>query len=336
MLPTTISFDDYVHAVRQAKVSFVLTQRAQTPWWLEYYPGKSTEIQFGSDGGASVADGVLAENGYVLIARHLPSTVRITLNGDVLAPGELAVLPPGGHFIFAAEGPRTWFSFGLPRELVERLAAPHPGLALRLREKRPCIVPSRPELMHALVGEAEGLRASHRGRDAGGMLREEARMMEIASLILSDAGVGCRADLDTPGLKSLEIVSRALLRLPSEDAPESFYVDDLARAAEVHTRTLLRAFHRVVGMGPIRYLKFRQLNAIRRQLLASAGPDTTVTGIMYGLGASDLGRVSAAYRALFGELPSETLRLALRRNDAGDSAPLPLAPFQRPGKRTSA
>ena len=310
MLPTAISFDEYARAVRQANVSFVLTQRAEKPWWLEYYPGKTTDIQFGSDGGASIADGVLAENGYVLITRHLPSTTRITLNGDVLSPGELAILPPGGHFIFAAEGPRTWLSFWLPRELVETLSLPYPQLALRLSQKRPCILPSRLELMHALIGAADALRASHLRRDLNGSQNGEARMMELASLILSDCRVASRAELDQTALTSLEIVSSALLLLHGEETLENVYVEDLARAAQVHTRTLLRAFHRVVGMGPIRYLKLRQLNAIRRQLLANAGPDTTVTGIMFAAGASDLGRVSAAYKALFGELPSKTLRAA--------------------------
>lgn len=336
MLPTAISFDDYVSAVRQAKVSFVLTRRAEKPWWLEYYPGRTTDIQFGSDGGASVADGVLAENAYALITRHLPSTTRITLNGDVLAPGELAILPPGGHFIFAAEGPRTWFSFWLPRELVERVSLPHSQLALRLRQRWPCIVPARPELMQALISEADELRASHRREDVNGTQHREERVMELASLILSDNAVGSRAELDKPALKSLEIVSRALLRLHGEEALESFYVDDLARAAEVHTRTLLRAFHRVMGMGPIRYLKLRQLNVIRRQLLANAGPETTVTGIMYAAGASDLGRVSAAYKALFGELPSETLRTAARRHDRQDSTTLNPAPPRLPYKPKSA
>ncbi len=310
MLPTAISFDRYVSAVRQANVSFVLTQRAEKPWWLEYYPGKTTDIQFGSDGGASIADGVLADNGYALIARHLPSTTRITLNGDVLAPGELAILPPGGHFIFAAEGPRTWFSFWLPRELVEGLSPLHSRLAQRLRQKRPCIVPTRPELMHALINEVDALRASHRCEDTNGAQNGEARVMEFASLILSDCAVGSRAELDHTALTSSEIVSSALLLLHGEGALESVYVDDLAQAARVHTRTLLRAFHRVVGMGPIRYLKFWQLNAIRRELLTCSGPDTTVTGIVYAAGGSDLGRISAAYKDLFGELPSETLRAA--------------------------
>lgn len=310
MLPTAISFDEYASAVRQANVSFVLTQRAEKPWWLEYYPGKTTDIQFGSDGGASIADGVLAENGYALIARHLPSTTRITLNGDVLAPGELAILPPGGHFIFSAEGPRTWFSFWLPRELVEGVSARHSRLASRLRQKRPCIVPSRPEMMLALLDAAAALRASHLRQDTNGSQQGEARMMELASLILSDCVVASRAELDQTTLTSLEIVSQTLLLLHGEEALESVYVDDLACSVQVHARTLLRAFHRVVGMGPIRYLKFRQLNVIRQQLLTNAGPDATVTGIMFAAGASDLGRVSAAYKALFGELPSKTLRTA--------------------------
>ncbi len=59
----------------------------------------------------------------------------------------------------------------------------------------------------------------------------------------------------------------------------------------------------------MRYLRYRQLNLIRRHLL-SGSANTTVTGVMQSVGASDMGRVSGEYKALFGETPSQTLRVA--------------------------
>jgi AraC family ethanolamine operon transcriptional activator len=47
-------------------------------------------------------------------------------------------------------------------------------------------------------------------------------------------------------------------------------------------------------------------------LHASDPEETTVTQVAFGLGFWDLGRFAGAYRRLFGERPSETLRQRAR------------------------
>ena len=61
-------------------------------------------------------------------------------------------------------------------------------------------------------------------------------------------------------------------------------------------------------MGPIRYLTLRRMHLVRRALLHSHPSKTTVTKIVTDYGFWELGRFSVAYRTLFGEPPSETLR----------------------------
>jgi transcriptional regulator GlxA family with amidase domain len=117
--------------------------------------------------------------------------------------------------------------------------------------------------------------------------------------------------LDKVALKANDTVARALSSLGNGVSGDSWYVQDMAEAAQVHPRTLLRAFHRVIGMGPVRYLRLRQLNLIRQQLYCAVDDRLTVTQIMQAVGVSDMGRVSGSYKILFGELPSETLRVAL-------------------------
>ncbi|WP_407174892.1 helix-turn-helix domain-containing protein [Bradyrhizobium sp. STM 3562] len=61
-------------------------------------------------------------------------------------------------------------------------------------------------------------------------------------------------------------------------------------------------------MGPIRFLTLRRMHLARRALLRAEPGSATVTRVVTDHGFWELGRFSVAYRALFGESPSETLR----------------------------
>jgi AraC-like DNA-binding protein len=61
-------------------------------------------------------------------------------------------------------------------------------------------------------------------------------------------------------------------------------------------------------MGPIRFLTLRRMHLARRALLRADPLNATVTRIVADHGFWELGRFSVAYRMLFGESPSETLR----------------------------
>ena len=53
------------------------------------------------------------------------------------------------------------------------------------------------------------------------------------------------------------------------------------------------------------------MNAVRRALASSDPRQTRVADIAMHYGFWELGRFAGAYRAMFGELPSATLRRAL-------------------------
>ncbi|WP_394073167.1 helix-turn-helix domain-containing protein [Xanthobacter autotrophicus] len=73
-------------------------------------------------------------------------------------------------------------------------------------------------------------------------------------------------------------------------------------------RTLHRAFHEHFGIGPNRCLWRRRMHLARRALQLARPTSASVTSIAMDHGFWELGWFAAAYRQLFGETPSATLR----------------------------
>jgi transcriptional regulator GlxA family with amidase domain len=87
------------------------------------------------------------------------------------------------------------------------------------------------------------------------------------------------------------------------------HIAEICATFKVHRRALYRAFIEAHGIPPITYLRRKRLDDVRAALL-TAGPGTMVRDIARAHGFVELGRFAASYRALFGELPSQTLRRA--------------------------
>jgi AraC-like DNA-binding protein len=89
---------------------------------------------------------------------------------------------------------------------------------------------------------------------------------------------------------------------------QPFYLPEVCAAIGISGRTLRVCCQEHLGMGPIRYLWLRRMHLARREFLLADPEATTVAEIATGKGFWELGRFSVAYRTLFGESPSATLR----------------------------
>jgi transcriptional regulator GlxA family with amidase domain len=94
---------------------------------------------------------------------------------------------------------------------------------------------------------------------------------------------------------------------------------EICAAIGVAERSLRVACQEHLGMGPIRYLTLCRMHQVRHALLCAEVARTTVTCIAMDHGFYELGRFSVAYRTLFCESPSETLRRAAAKNRAVSS-----------------
>lgn len=107
----------------------------------------------------------------------------------------------------------------------------------------------------------------------------------------------------------------------SEAIGRAVYSQDLADALGVSVRTLHDAFHAVVGMSVQRYLRVRRLHLVRAALRCAEAEGNLVKEAALRYGFWHLGRFAQAYRATFGERPSDTLAASLARRANGAARP---------------
>jgi AraC-like DNA-binding protein len=86
------------------------------------------------------------------------------------------------------------------------------------------------------------------------------------------------------------------------------YLPEICAAIGVAERSLRAVCDEHLGMGPIRFLTLRRMHLVQRALSRADPSNGTVTRIVTDHGFWELGRFSVAYRMLFGESPSATLR----------------------------
>lgn len=133
------------------------------------------------------------------------------------------------------------------------------------------------------------------------------QLLEDCLFILDNA----QARLDRSGLQRRG-EERMIMKRVGEwaaDSPEdALNLLELAQVAGVSLRQLQQAFKAYTGMTPSHWLRLRRLNSAHRELLRRRPSETTVAEVAMHWSFWHLGRFSSSYRALFKELPSETLK----------------------------
>jgi AraC family ethanolamine operon transcriptional activator len=85
-------------------------------------------------------------------------------------------------------------------------------------------------------------------------------------------------------------------------------VAEICAALDVPIGVLRLACEEQLGMGPTEYLSRRRMQLVHRALLNGSPGPANISAIARRYGFRSLGRFAADYRAIYGELPSESLR----------------------------
>ena len=96
------------------------------------------------------------------------------------------------------------------------------------------------------------------------------------------------------------------IALESHDEPIT--IVDLCERLHVSRRALQYSFQTITSTSPVDYLRSVRLNAVRRRLVMSSPAELSIGDAAAQWGFYHLSHFAGQYKALFGELPSQTLR----------------------------
>jgi AraC-like DNA-binding protein len=240
-------------------------------------------------------------------------------SGRELLPDQIMIYAPGTEHYQRSMAPCRWATMSPGLEDFAAAAEAIAGRELNVPQATHSIRPSAQSILRL-----RGLHAAagHLAATAPDILThpEVARAMEHE---LVGAMIRCLTDDEAagekvPGHRRVPVMQR-FERVLEERQGQPIYLAQICAAVGVSERTLRLHCQDHLGMSPHRYLWLRRMNLARRALTKADASATTVTAIATDQGFWEFGRFSVAYRKLFGETPSATLR---RAPDRGQSSQL--------------
>jgi AraC-like DNA-binding protein len=297
-------YEAFAEAVQDVSVTLRLCAMEAPNWTLQYADVGPVRIQQGCEGGGTVAEGATRSDGWTLFRQSYP----VHANGQLMNTDEVFAAPPGSEFCVASKPSHEWITVFIPTSLL---------------------FPSTPELPFAACARPQVLKpATHVSRRFTSLVRRflstahsepqlwdhpvavDAFQDDLVSA--AQALFATRNHSENRHFVRWHRLTGYTLELAMSRPDRSLSVRELARQAGVPERTLRTAFSKSFGLSPQEYLRIERLHQARRLLRTSCEDQTTVTQIAFAFGFWDVGRFAGAYRALFGERPSETLRKPVR------------------------
>ena len=205
-------------------------------------------------------------------------------------------------------GPTRWGSVSLPLEDWRAIGIAVAGRDLTPSPDLPTITPPEPAMERLRRLHAAAIRL---GEHAPELIAnpEAARGLEqeLIQAVIDCLGALPAEDATTAHRQHTTIIRR-FRNAMEETTDKAIYVPQLCATIGVSDRTLRKCCQEHFGMGPKRYLFLRRMHLANQALRRTTAAETSVTDVATEFGFWELGRFAVAYRSLFGESPSATLR----------------------------
>ena len=159
------------------------------------------------------------------------------------------------------------------------------------------------KVLHSLCGTYFDVVSQDRQAFSQQAARSSVRDQLLAALTdLRDAQT-----VDEPASGQRRKLVKEVERLVRERCSSPVTALELCQTLRVSRRTLQYSFQQELGVSPLQYLRAIRLNGVRRELKFSF-PGARVWEVAARWGFWHQGQFARDYRAMFGELPSQTLR----------------------------
>jgi len=262
-------------------------------------------------------------------------TILLSLPGDKgstaiyggirIGAGEIMTLGAGQQSFTRTDEPYRWASIWLPTSKLIFYGSALTGAAFAIPSAvhswRPRPATAR-RLRHL---HSAAIRLVEHGSNA--LIDEEAAHgleQQLIEALVDGVATGSAIDIPSATRERQDMALRfeALLQAQPE---RSFRMAEICAALGVSTQILRLSCEEQLGMGPAEYVRRRRMQLVHRALRRKNPDMATISAVARHYGFHGSGRFAADYRALYGELPSATLR----RGPAGVA---PLALRRRPVK----
>jgi AraC-like DNA-binding protein len=298
--------DEYVSLIRGGRVEVIVSQRGVFDASVTRVDLGDLWMQRARESLPRTFRAALAADRATLCFLASPQPA-ITILSSPMEYSDMALLPPGEALCTRSVAPCEWGVMSLPIEEFRRY-----GVILTGKEVLPHEIPQvlRPlrhrlsrlrRLHHATVDLAETAPKALSHPEAARGLQQH--LIEAAFGAVADAN----DQVSVRGHHRQRIMAR-FEALIEANPDRAHFLTEVCEAIGVTERTFRNCCQRDLGMSPARYLSLRRLHQAHWALRVADGADTTVTEVATRYGFWHLGRFSVAYREVFHESPSETLR----------------------------
>jgi AraC family ethanolamine operon transcriptional activator len=313
-------FDEFADAIHGLNGRYIPTSRSQHAWWIEPLRIGRLDLQQLQVGAPATfaGDGTAGELTIGIPATE-PNSIRI--DGQALAANEFILIRRDRPFTCSAADIARWSGVTIPLAFRDheqfRDAAEWSDARLsETRVRTDTAARRQVGLLIALL--CSGNDAINIFDPAAVAAAEEEILIAVSQLLRASDCMVEPNRLGRPPADRERILGRCLEHI-RENAGQPVFVSELCRAAGVSERTLCNVFYEFFGVGPLRFLKARQLQEVRAALLAPFSAGQAIAHIAAHLGVWDFHTFSRHYRALYGETPAQTLS---QRRRPAEPAPL--------------
>jgi AraC-like DNA-binding protein len=234
---------------------------------------------------------------------------RWTVNGHAIDSRSIAFFSEGAQTLTRTAAPLNWLSLHFTAASFTRSYESFTGQAMPAPQGIRIFAPAEAQnraLRHQFMNAAQ------LARTVPHLLREREIRTNLEKSLLESLFQAVEVPVVSESVNHRSLATRARDYLRAHTS-RAVFQSDLCAELGIADRSLRRLFIEYFGMSPARYLKLLRLNHAHRALRQADESPASVTEIGMRYGFFDLGRFAADYRALFGELPSSTLRRTRQR-----------------------